>query len=287
MCEFLLINNEKINSLYLTYSGLMSSQIKLMLQHAIFSVLLLCAIPSALARQDTQKTLQYSVFHTFAHEHTHYTQGLVIEAGKLFEGTGGYGFSALYEKDLKSGKTLRSRKNAQNIFGEGVALLNQSIYQLSWQNRTGFIYDLALNLLREFKYDTEGWGLTSDGKHLIMSDGSAQLYWLDEKNLRVVNQITVHDGSRAITRLNELEYADGWIYANVWLTDLIAVIEPHSGKVHAWIDLSALKKSFIKPAGWNEGEHVLNGIAYDQDTKRFFVTGKCWPAMFELVIEKP
>lgn len=287
MCEFLLINNEKCNSLYLAYSGLMSSQIKLWRLRAVFSCGLMCIFGSSNALEKTPQTLQYTVFHTLPHNPDHYTQGLVIDDGKLFESTGGYGFSALYEKDLESGKTLKMRKLAQNIFGEGVAVLKKNLYQLSWRNRTGFVYDRALQPLRAFKYDTEGWGLTSDGAQLIMSDGSAQLYWLDAKTQAVTRQITVRNGARALSQLNELEYVDGLIYANVWMTDLIAVIDPASGNLRAWIDLSALKKGFTRPKTWNEREHVLNGIAYDTRSGHFFVTGKCWPAMFEIVIEKP
>lgn len=285
-CEFLLINVEKINSLYLTYFTLMSSQIKLSAFRALLLVWLATFHTSVLAQAAPAKTLQYSVFYTFAHDTKDFTQGLVIDDGRLFESTGGYGSSALYEKGLRSGKVVRSRKLAQNFFGEGLAALNGRLYQLSWQNGLGFIYDYALKPHGTFNYSTEGWGLTTDGTHLIMSDGTSTLSWLDASTQRVTKRIEVRDGFRPVTQLNELEYVDGFIYANVWMTDFIAQIDAESGQVIGWLDLSALKKGFAKPPGWNEREHVLNGIAYDRRSKHFFVTGKCWPVLFEISISQ-
>lgn len=261
--------------------------IKRHILHAGFGLAFALFSSAVFSQPNAPQTLLFTVFHTYEHDAKNFTQGLAIHGENFYEGSGLYGSSAAFQKDLKTGKTRKMRKNAQQIFGEGVTVLNDKVYQLSWQNHTGFIYDLALKPLREFKYDTEGWGLTNDGEQLILSDGSATLYWLDEKNLAVTRKITVHDGNREIWRLNELEYADGFIYANVWMTDNIAVIDPADGAVRAWLDLSALKKGFIKPPGWNEIEHVLNGIAYEPKSGHFFVTGKCWPVMFELQIEKP
>lgn len=285
MCEFLLINKEKINSLDLTYFQFMSSQIKLKLQHAIFLTALMCACACARAQEETAPRLHYTVFHTLPHDSTHFTQGLAIRDGRIFESTGRYGFSALYEKDFRSGRVLRARKLAQNIFGEGITLLHDRIYQLSWRNGIGFIYDLAFQPLRSFRYSNEGWGLTDDGEQLIMSDGSARLYWLDAQTLQRTREITVRDGTHAIARLNELEYVAGLIYANVWLSERIAAIDAESGTVRAWLDLSELKNSFAKPVDWDESDYVLNGIAYDPRSKHFFVTGKCWPVMFEIGIQ--
>ena len=252
-----------------------------------FSSIALLTNAHAQTRADSPQTLQFAVFHTIPHDTSHYTQGLVIHEKKLFESTGLHGFSAVYEKELRTGKILNLRKNAQNIFGEGLTVMREQLYQLSWRNRIGFIYDLALNPLQSFTYETEGWGLTHDGAQLIMSDGSARLYWRDAETLKITRQVTVRDGARDVERLNELEYADGLIYANVWQTDRIAVIDPASGRVRAWADLSALKKAFIKPPGWSEIEHVLNGIAHDPSSGHFFITGKCWPVMFEIGLEKP
>lgn len=247
---------------------------------------MLCACDIAHAQQKSDFSYVFSVFQTHAHDVSHYTQGLAIHEKKLYEGTGLHGRSALYVSELRTGKTLHSRKNAQEIFGEGVAVLNNNVYQLSWRNRIGFIYDLALKPLRRFEYDTEGWGLASDGTQLIMSDGSARLVWRDARTLQVTRSVTVRDGAKPIAWLNELEYAQGRIWANVWQSDRIAVILPDSGRVEGWLDLSPLKKSFAKPQGWNEVEHVLNGIAYDDSSGRYFVTGKCWPVMFEITISR-
>ena len=254
---------------------------------ALFALLAGLAFAPIHAQADSPQTLQFAVFHTIPHDVSHYTQGLVIHGEKIFESTGLHGFSAVYEKELRTGKILRARKNAQNIFGEGLTLLHDRLFQLSWRNGTGFIYDLALKPLGRFKYETEGWGLTHDGRELIMSDGSAQLVWRDPKTLHVTRQVTVRDGARHVTQLNELEYADGLIYANLWQTDRIVAIDPNSGRVRAWLDLSPLKRAFTKPAGWDDREHVLNGIAHDPVSGHFFVTGKCWPVMFELGLNPP
>lgn len=269
----------------------MSNQIKHWSFFAIFFALIFSEFYfSAMAADAPQAAsrLRFSVVRTLPHNTSHYTEGLVFSAGKIYESTGRYGASGVYEKDLPSGRTLRKRANNARYFGEGLALSDSKIFQLSWREHTAFTYDMQLRPLKQLHYDTEGWGLASLGHstQLVMSDGSSQLRFLDSTDFHVVRQLTVHDGAREISLLNELEEADGLIYANVWLTDLIAVIEPNDGRVIAWLDMSSLKASFIKPEGWNEREHVLNGIAYDPATRHFFVTGKCWPVMFELTIER-
>ena len=232
--------------------------------------------------------LRFSVVRTLPHNTSHYTEGLVFHDGKIYESAGRYGSSGIYEKELLTGRILRKRANSARYFAEGLAISDNQIIQLTWREYTAFTYDLSFRPLSQLHYDTEGWGLTSlnHSKQLIMSDGSSRLHFLDSTDFHELRQITVHDGAHAIPMLNELEEADGLIYANVWLTDLIAVIEPSEGRVLAWLDLSSLKASFIKPAGWDEREDVLNGIAYDPESRHFFVTGKCWPVMFELTIER-
>lgn len=228
--------------------------------------------------------LNFRVVQTFPHDPAHFTQGLLLHEGRLYESAGGYGVSALYEKDLRSGKTLRARKLARSIFGEGLALLDERLYQISWRNQRGAVYDLQLKPLREFEYQGEGWGLTDDGHSLLMSNGSSHLSWRDAETFAERRNVQVRDGAAPVTLLNELEHARGLIFANVWMSNRIAVIAPDSGAVRAWLDLSSLLERFDKPAGWNAAEHVLNGIAYDEAHDRFYVTGKCWPVLFELDI---
>lgn len=269
----------------------MSNQIKHWSFFAIFFALIFSGFyfsATAAAAEKSASLLRYSIIRTLPHDTSHYTEGLIFHAGKIYESVGRYGASGVYEKESRTGRTMRNRANSAHYFGEGLALSGNKIFQLSWREHTAFIYDLQLRPLKQLHYDTEGWGLASlsHSTQLVMSDGSSQLRFLDSTDLHAVRQITVHDGAREIPLLNELEEADGLIYANVWLTDLIAVIEPGDGRVTAWLDLSSLKASFIKPEGWDEREHVLNGIAYDPATRHFFVTGKCWPVMFELTIER-
>jgi glutamine cyclotransferase len=197
----------------------------------------------------------------------------------LYESSGLYGRSALYKKDLKSGKTLQEIRLGPRFFGEGCAAVGGKIYQLTWKEQTGFVYDL--NTFREigqFTYKGEGWGLTTDGRHLIMSNGSAALTVLDPVSFRVLKTIDVRDGDRPINALNELEYIKGEIWANVFMQDVIVRISPKTGKVLGWLDMNPLYKHLD---GYRDLD-VLNGIAYDAKTDRIFVTGKLWPAVFEM-----
>jgi glutamine cyclotransferase len=223
----------------------------------------------------------YEIVNTYPHDPGAFTQGLAFEDGLLYEGTGKEGRSSLREVELETGKVRRKADLPGTFFGEGITLLDNRIYQLTWKNEIGFIYDRAtFRLLSRIGYSGEGWGLTNDGRHLIMSNGSATLQFLDPKTFRVVRTVRVTEDDRLIRgELNELEYVDGEILANIWHVDRIARIDPGSGRLTGWIDMKGLL-----PGGPPDAEAVLNGIAYDRKGKRLFVTGKEWPKLFEVRI---
>ncbi|MGI6148667.1 MAG: glutaminyl-peptide cyclotransferase [Firmicutes bacterium] len=222
----------------------------------------------------------YDVVQVYPHDPEAFTQGLVWHQGRLYEGTGLYGKSTLREVDLETGEVLRAVSLAEEYFGEGTTIIGNRIYQLTWRENKGFVYDLeSFSLVGEFQYATEGWGLTNDGQHLIMSDGSDRLYFLDPSSFEVVRQVRVLADGQSVRGLNELEYIDGEVYANVWLTDFIVRINPTSGRVEGWIDLRGL----LDPELAAEYRvDVLNGIAYDAETGRLFVTGKLWPQLYQV-----
>ncbi|HVS23369.1 MAG TPA: glutaminyl-peptide cyclotransferase, partial [Gammaproteobacteria bacterium] len=182
--------------------------------------------------------------------------------------------------DLKSGRPEKQRALSPRYFGEGIAILEGLLYELTWQNGAVVVYDLeTFEVERTMQYDGEGWGLTHDGRNLILSDGSATLRFLDPATFKTVREITVRDGDQPIEKLNELEYIDGEIWSNVWYDDRIARISPADGRVLGWIDLAALY-----PQSARGSDDVLNGIAYDAAAKRVFVTGKDWPQLFEIEV---
>jgi len=221
----------------------------------------------------------YKVVNAYPHDRNAYTQGLVFENGVFYEGTGLYGRSTLRRVDLKTGDILQLYELPAQFFGEGVTIYENKIIQLTWQSNIGFVYDKnSFELLQEFSYSTEGWGITYDGKSLIMSDGTSTLYFLDPETFQVTSRIEVCDNDKPVTGLNELEYVHGEIYANVWQTDGIVKIAPHTGKVTGWIELEGL----LGPEYRSEPVDVLNGIAYDAKNDRLFVTGKLWPRLFEI-----
>ena len=214
---------------------------------------------------------------SYAHDPNSYTQGLLWHGGQLYESTGRYGQSTLSIRDLKTGRVLRSQALEPDFFGEGLALIGEELLQLTWKEHRVFVYDKAtLRLKRTLSYEWEGWGATTDGRHLIVSDGSALLRFLDPISLKEVRRITVHDGDQAIEQLNELEYVQGEILANVYGSDHIARILPGSGQVVGWLDLSHLYPSEQRPVF----DAVLNGIAYDAERQMLMVTGKYWPKLF-------
>ncbi|WP_233498177.1 glutaminyl-peptide cyclotransferase [Meiothermus sp. QL-1] len=226
----------------------------------------------------------FRVVHTFPHDPAAFTQGLVYHQGFLYEGTGLYGQSSLRKVELETGRVLKSRALQPEYFGEGITLFQNRIYQLTWRNRVGFIYDLDFNLQGRFSYATEGWGLTHNGRQLIMSDGSSQLYFLNPRTLRPERTLSVRAGGMPVERLNELEYIEGRIWANVWLTTRIAIINPENGQVEAWLELAPL--ALLAQARNPNPDAVLNGIAYDAQRRRIFVTGKLWPHLFEIEVRR-
>ncbi len=224
-------------------------------------------------------TYTYRVVNSYPHDRNAYSQGLVYEDGVLYEGTGLYGSSSLRRVDLPTGEIKQIHRLPAEYFGEGIAIYKDTIIQLTWQSRVGFVYDKnSFDLRREFSYPTEGWGLTYDGQRLIMSDGTSTLHFLDPETLEAIGSIEVRDGGTSVKRINELEYVKGKVYANIWLTNKIAIIEPQDGRVTGWIDLTGL----LPVQASTQPVDVLNGIAYDAPADRLFVTGKLWPLLFEI-----
>jgi glutamine cyclotransferase len=221
----------------------------------------------------------YKIVHTYPHDRNAFTQGLVFEDGALYEGTGLRGRSTLRRVELETGDILEIHELPAQCFGEGVTIHENRIIQLTWQSHIGFVYDKdSFELLQDFNYPTEGWGITHDGKHFIMSNGTSTLHFLDPETFEETGQIEVYDNNSPVTRLNELEFVQGEIYANVWQTDRIARISPQTGQVVGWIEL----KGLLSAKDRSEPVDVLNGIAYDAENDRLFVTGKLWPRLFEI-----
>jgi glutamine cyclotransferase len=226
----------------------------------------------------------YTVKHTYPHDENAFTQGLFWRGDMLYESTGQYGASSIRKVELETGYVVQKRDLPANVFGEGIAPAGDRLVTLTWTNGGGFVFDIdSFEQLGSFRYQGQGWGLTSDGNRLYMSDGTAVLRVLDPKSLRVLRRITVMADGVPVARLNELEWVDGEIYANVWQTDRIARIDAVSGQVTGWIDLAGLGKL----AGITPGaDNVLNGVAWDAEHKRLFVTGKLWPKLFEIELKK-
>jgi len=221
----------------------------------------------------------YEVVNTFPHDRKAFTQGFVSENGFWYEGTGLWGESSLRKVDPKTGEVLKIYELPADLFGEGITIFDDRIIQLTWRSHKGFIYDKeTFDLLQEFPYPTEGWGITHDGTRLIMSDGTARLYFLDPLSLETKGYIEVWDENGPVTRLNELEYVQGEIFANVWQTNSIVRIDPVTGQVTGSIDMTGVLTSEDR----SEPVDVLNGIAYDSQEGRLFVTGKLWPRVFEI-----
>lgn len=228
----------------------------------------------------------YRIVHAYPHDPAAFTEGLFFQDGFLYESTGLEGRSSIRKVRLETGEVLQSRRVPSAYFGEGIVARDGRLIQLTWRNQTGFVYDLASFAPRgHFSYPGEGWALTQDRRRLIMSDGTAQLRFLDPRTLRETGRITVTDEGRPVPNLNELEYVEGLVLANVWHTDRIARIDPATGKVVDWIDLSGLSPLTGRAA---DPDAVLNGIAYDAKRRRLFVTGKLWPKLYEIeVVERP
>ena len=228
---------------------------------------------------DTPRTYTYKIVNTFPHDPKAFTQGLVFENGVLYEGTGLPGRSTLRKVELRTGNILKMHKLSPEFFGEGITIYGDNIIQLTYKENVGFVYNKdTFKLLRKFNYPTEGWGITHNGTHLIMSDGTPTLYFLDPETFEQVSRIRVYDRNVPVWSLNELEYVEGQVYANVWGSDRIARIAPETGRVTGWIDM----KGLLAQQDYTEYRDVLNGIAYDQESGRLFVTGKFWPKLFEI-----
>lgn len=220
---------------------------------------------------------------TYPHDKRDYTQGLFYENGIMYEGTGQYGESKLKKINFETGKLVAELSLEANYFGEGITPFKDKIIQLTWRSKTGFVYDKStFKLLTTLKYSTQGWGITADNKRLIMSDGSQTIHFLDPEYFNELGKIEIYDHNGPVDSLNELEYVDGLVYANVYLSEEIIVFNPENGKVLKRIDCRK-----IIPNGYQgEDDNVLNGIAYDKDNDRFFITGKRWPSLFEVKFVK-
>jgi glutamine cyclotransferase len=228
------------------------------------------------------KKLSYSVVRKYPHDREAFTQGLFYDKGVLYEGTGQESGSSLREVQLETGKVIRQHNLDASLFGEGITLFKDRIYQVTWRNKVGFVYNKSdFAVLNRFYYQTEGWGLTTVNDRILMSDGSNVLYFCDPEMFSVVSRLEVYDDEKKVDQLNELEYINGEIWANIWMTDLIARIDPASGRVNSYIDLS---KIFPEPGRREVNADVLNGIAWDPERGRIFVTGKRWPELYEIKV---
>ena len=227
-------------------------------------------------------TYTYEVVRSYPHDPNAFTQGLIYRDGFLYEGTGLNGRSGIRKVELETGEVLQSKPIDQQYFGEGLTDWDGKLIELTWRAQVGFVYDLrTFDRTGTFTYTGEGWGLTHDDTRLIMSDGTAQLRFLDPVTFKETRRITVRDPNGPVPELNELEYVNGEIFANVWQTERIARIAPADGRVTGWIDLTGLL-----PASERTGTDVMNGIAYDASHDRLFVTGKLWPRIFEITLVK-
>lgn len=229
--------------------------------------------------------ITYTLLNVYPHDTSSYTQGLQFLNGFLYEGTGNPGFgeniSKLRKVDIKTGKALQQTILKGKLFGEGITVMNNKVYQITWQDKKAFVYNLPdFKLIKEFNYTTDGWGLTNDGKYLIMSDGSDKIYFRDPETFQEITHISVQDHTGLRNNINELEFINGFIYANVWQTDDVLKINPSNGHVVGKIDFSALKKDY--PELKETPSDVLNGIAWDSTGNRIFVTGKNWSKLFEV-----
>ena len=219
----------------------------------------------------------YDIVNVYPHDETAFTQGLIFEDNSIYESTGRYGQSTLRRVELETGNIIQLHALPDQFFGEGITIFDDKIIQLTWKSEKGFVYDKnSFDLLQEFTYPTEGWGITHDGSRLIMSVGNATLYFLDPETFQIIGQVEVYD-EEPVARLNELEYIHGEVYANIWKEEKIAIINPQTGRVTGWTDLEG-----INEAEKQNSSSVLNGIAYDAEEDRLLVTGKRWSQLFEI-----
>lgn len=256
--------------------------------YTIAAVLFLLSCGDDNPKDDVQPTnsvkepavISYNIIKEYPHDTSSFTQGLEWHKGYLYEGTGLKGESHLMKVNLADGKAVQKLSLDAGLFGEGITILNDKIYQLTWQEHKVLVYELAtFKKIQEFPWAFEGWGITNDGKQLIISTGSNNIYFVDPSNFKILNTISVFSNYGPTGNLNELEYVNGKIYSNIWNDDNVVVINPQSGVVEARIDFSNLKSQNSKAVEEND---VLNGIAYDSTKKSFYITGKKWPSLFEV-----
>ncbi len=231
--------------------------------------------------------LSYNIANIYPHDTSAFTQGLYFYNGKLYEGTGEIGTSSLRITDIKTGKVEKKHVlSGDDIFGEGITILNNKIYQLTWLNNIVYVYDIK-NIdqpIQTFKWPYQGWGITHNGTDLIISDGSANIYFVNPNDFKVKSTLQVRDNNGPVSQLNELEYIDGYLYANVWQTDSIIKIDPQSGHIVGKMDLPNLLNQYAPNEIIPGKTDVLNGIAYDSSSKKLYITGKRWPKLFELTL---
>ncbi|MXW23054.1 MAG: glutaminyl-peptide cyclotransferase [Candidatus Dadabacteria bacterium] len=247
-----------------------------------FFLLIFSASSTTESKENPPARATFKVLNSFSHDPTAFTQGFVYRDGFLYESTGLYGKSSLRKTNPATGEVLAKVNLPQKFFGEGLTVIGKSIYQLTWKSGRGFIYGKE-NLQRKgsFTYSTEGWGLTDNGTSLIMSDGTEKLYFLSPESFEVTKTLSVKEGGSPVSMLNELEYAGGKIYCNIWNSDDIVVVNPESGVVERRISLGELRKRLSLP----ERAEVLNGIAWKSSSDTFFITGKYWSEVFEIRID--
>lgn len=234
--------------------------------------------PQTLAQAKTA-TCSYDIVQTYPHDQNAFTQGLIYDRGELYESTGLHGKSSIRKVDLETGEVLQVHNLDDRYFGEGMTIWKDRLIQLTWVSKTGIVYDKnTFEQISTFSYPTEGWGLTHNNQELIMSDGSDLLYFLNPDTFEETRRIQVTDNQRPVSKLNELEFVNGEIWANVWMSDRIARIAPETGVVNGWIDLEGI----IDPGLIPNQNAVLNGIAYDAESDRLLVTGKLWSKLFEI-----
>ena len=223
----------------------------------------------------------YTIKSTYPHDSSAFTQGLVYANGKLYEGTGLYGMSSIRIVELESGKILQMVNMSSTFFGEGITIHDNRIIQLTWKSKKAFIYNVTnLDNIGSFNITSEGWGLTTNGTHLIYSDGTSTIRFLEPTDFKEVYSVQVKYNGKPVTKINELEYIQGELYANIWQTNNIIRINPDTGTVNGWISLEGIEEQFDKDIEID----VLNGIAYDKTKNRILVTGKLWPKLFEIEI---
>lgn len=258
-----------------------------------FTILLLAACGNTDTNNDptvntpaaaSPKSIGYAIVKTYPHDTSSFTQGLQLYAGNLYEGTGEKGHSHLMKVDLNTGKIQQQISLDSKYFGEGIAILRDTIYQLTWQEKVVFVYTLKdFKKVKEFPLDTEGWGITTNGEELIVSDGSSNLYYYNPSTFQLLRTQSVTEGGSLSYNLNELEYIDGYIYANQWQAPYILKIDPGSGAIVGKIDLTDV---WTRVKAKDPVADVPNGIAYDSATKKIYITGKKWPELYEIELSK-